>query len=87
MNEIRYLFLLSPPYSGSTAIIKFLNTSPYTMLLHPKGEGMRLVKSVWEQERWNPGKTINWKEVKNIWSKKVEQVNSLVDTVSLILEK
>jgi hypothetical protein len=88
MDQIQYLFLLSPPRCGSTAIIKILNTSPYTMLLHPKGEGLRLVESSWQDAKWwNQKKKVDWEEVKKIWKQKVQKVNQLVETVSLVLEK
>jgi len=67
--EKKYIFILSPPASGSTLLQKILSTSPHTSAF--KVEGQALVKSIlFTKDRWNPKKVIPWDLVKKTWSKK-----------------
>ena len=47
------LFILAPPYTGSTAIATLLNSSTRTMLLHEQGEGQWLIPGLCAEDRWN----------------------------------
>ena len=58
-NQPHFFFLITPPYSGSTAIAKLLNTSRKTMTLNSKGEGQWLVPGLCEKDRWNPDKEVD----------------------------
>lgn len=86
LTEPRFLFLLTPPYSGSTALAKLLNTSPRSMILEPRAEGQTLVPALLK-ERWNPEKSVDWPHVKSVWLKQFHEVNSLVDTLRVVIEK
>jgi hypothetical protein len=87
MSDPKFLFILTPSHSGSTVLIKYLNTSPYSMLLNSDGEGQWLVPSLAENDRWNPKKQIDWKTVKQTWLKKYHEINRLVGNIQVILEK
>jgi len=65
--EPLFVFLLTPPYSGSTAIAKFLATAPQIGLLQKKGEGQWLVPGLSESDRWDANKPVNYSSVKAVW--------------------
>ncbi len=83
----RFLFIITLPYSGSTAIAKLLNSIPNSMFLQRIGEGQWLVPSLCDKDRWNPDKAINWKLVRKAWLGIYNTVNQLVGTINVIIEK
>ncbi len=86
-SQPQFLFIATPPYSGSTALVRILNTSPYAMLLRSNGEGQWLVPSLHEGDRWDVNKVIDWEAVQRTWRQTVQQVNTLVGTIQVVLEK
>jgi len=87
MRNPRFLFILTPPYSGSTALSELLNTSPRSMLLNPRGEGQWLIPSLCADNRWEPGGSVDWNLVRNTWLTVYRNVNMLVGTIGVIIEK
>ena len=86
-HEPHFLFILTPPYSGSTALAEILNTSHRTMLLEPRGEGQRLVPGLYEKDRWQATKRVDCESVKSVWLHQFQYVHSLVRTVDVVVEK
>ncbi len=86
-NEPYFLFILTPPYSGSTVLCKLINTSHRTMLLNRKGEGQWLIPGMSEKDRWDPDKVICYDSVKSVWLNVYQYVQSLVQTVDVVIEK
>jgi hypothetical protein len=82
-----FFFLITPPYSGSTAIAKLLDTSQRTMLLSPNGEGQWLVPGLCEQDRWDPAKKVNYESVKAVWLSTFQKHNKLHPHVDVVIEK
>jgi hypothetical protein len=65
-----HLFVLSPPFSGSTVLWRVLNTSPnVTSLPHVRGEGQFVpaVKPMMRDDPWNPGKRLDWVFIRAEW--------------------
>jgi len=83
----KFLFILTPPYSGSTALAKVLKSSSKSMLLNERGEGQWLVPGMCEPDRWDHEKTISWDSVEAVWSARVQLVESLVGSVQVVIEK
>ncbi len=84
MKEPLYLFLLTLNNAGSTAFIKFLNTSPNTSLLWHNGEGHSLPsvhQIMFTTERWEPTREMPWEFIK---AKYLEKWNH---SSKIILEK
>lgn len=52
-DEPYFLFLLTPPYSGSTAMAQLINTSHKTMVLNKNGEGQWLIPGLSDKDRWS----------------------------------
>jgi hypothetical protein len=86
-HEPHFLFILTPPYSGSTALAQVLNTSYRTMFLEPRGEGARLIPGLSEKDRWEPTKYVNYESVRSVWLHQFQYVHSLVHTVDVVIEK
>jgi Sulfotransferase family len=83
----RFLFIFSPPYSGTTALAKILNGSSKSMLLNPRGEGQWSVPSLCGKDRWDPAKQVDWELVKRTWLEIYRSTNKLVETIEVIIEK
>lgn len=86
-DEPRFLFIITPPFSGSTALSQILNTAPGSMVLDDNGEGQWLVPALMEDDRWDPNKVIDWESVRAVWMERIGFVQSLVKNVKLVIEK
>jgi hypothetical protein len=87
MEQPKFLFIFTPPYSGSTMLAKVLNSSPSSMLLTDKGEGQWLVPTLCAKDRWNQDKVIDWEHVRKVWLALYQHVNQLVGSIDVIIEK
>lgn len=85
--EPHFLFLITPPNSGSTAMANILNTSHRTMILRPNGEGQGLVPGLFEKDRWDEKKFVNYDSVKAVWLRKYQDVRALVQNIDVVIEK
>ena len=68
----RYLFVLSPPYCGSTLLCQIIASSKHVSINNPTGtcEGQTLpgVKEIMFVDRsWDAGYQFDWDQVKEIW--------------------
>ncbi len=86
-SEPAFLFILTPPFSGSTVLAKILNTSSRSMILKERAEGQCLIPGMFSADRWNPDKYIDWESVRSVWLSKYQEVNAYVETLNLIIEK
>ena len=70
----QHLFILSPPFCGSTLLTEILSTSRNLSCNNNIGlkEGQHLPEThniLFTQDRWNPNKKIDWLVIKSIWNK------------------
>ena len=86
-NQPHILFVLSPPYSGSTALTRILNTSNHTMILQPDGEGQWLIPGLSGENRWDPDMYVNYQSVKAVWLNKYQKISQLVGDIDVVIEK
>jgi len=86
-DQPHFLFIITPPFSGSTALSELLNTSHRTMILQPRGEGQWLVPGLCEKDRWNPDKEVNFLSVKATWLSMYQQVKCLTRNIDVVIEK
>ncbi|MFL2573085.1 MAG: sulfotransferase family protein [Flavobacteriales bacterium] len=73
-NKNQYLFILSPPFCGSTLLTEILSSSKNVSCNNNIGlkEGQHLPqvhKLLFTEDRWDPNKEIDWIRIKNIWHK------------------
>lgn len=85
--EPHFLFIITPPYSGSTAIAKFLNTSERTAMLHKRAEGQWLIPGMCQDDRWESEKTINYNSVKSVWLNKYQKIRKSENVIDVVIEK
>ena len=76
MNKI-FIFILCPPFQGSTILYKLISSSPHATSLinngNGNGEGQWLLEKdgykIYKNRRWNKDFTLNMKRVKNCYDK------------------
>lgn len=86
-QQPHFLFLLTPPYSGSTAIAKLLNSACGTMLLHESGEGQWLVPGMCQDDRWDQSKQLDYQSIRATWLSQYQKTNELVGNIEVVIEK
>lgn len=62
-----YLFILCPPYSGSTVLWKLVSTSEAVSALPDEGQFLPEVKEVMRQNAWDPDLKLPWRMIKEVW--------------------
>jgi hypothetical protein len=62
-----YLFVLCPPYSGSTLLWKLLSTSANVSALPDEGQFLPELKGVMRDKPWNAEHRLPWPEIKRVW--------------------
>ena len=70
----KYLFILSPPFCGSTLLNEIISTSKKVSCNNNIGtrEGQTLPRGkdiMFTKERWNPNLELPWEHIKKIWKK------------------
>lgn len=71
MAIVENIFLLNPPFSGSTVMAKVLLTSPVTWSPSRNAEGQRVeeVTEEMRRDRWNPEVDFDWARIRAAWLK------------------
>jgi hypothetical protein len=64
-----YLFVLCPPFCGSTVLWKLLGTSPAVSSLPLEGQALEGAREFMRHEPWNPEKRMPWLKIKAAWEK------------------
>jgi hypothetical protein len=69
MERIEHIFLLNPPFSGSTAMADLLLKSPLTWSPWRNGEGQWVEEVTAEMRRdpWNPEVDFEWALIREAW--------------------
>ncbi|MCB1689945.1 MAG: sulfotransferase [Halioglobus sp.] len=62
-----YLFLLCPPYSGSTLLWKLLSTSTNVASLPSEGQFLPELKDIMRDSPWKAETALPWPEIKKVW--------------------
>lgn len=62
-----YLFVLCPPYSGSTLLWKLLSTSANVSALPDEGQFLPEVSDVMRAKPWDREHALPWPEIKRVW--------------------
>ncbi|MBA2409108.1 MAG: sulfotransferase [Gammaproteobacteria bacterium] len=63
----KYLFVLSPPYCGSTVFWRLLGTSRATSLHPGEGQSLKGVKDIMRTGAWDSATEFPWEDIKNRW--------------------
>ncbi len=86
-DQPHFLFIITPPYSGSTALSELLNSCHRTMILAPRGEGQWLVQGLCAADRWSPRKKVDYASVKAVWLRKYQEIKKLTQSIDVVIEK
>ena len=62
-----YLFVLCPPYSGSTLLWKLLSTSQNVSSLPDEGQFLPELESLMRDKPWDASHALPWPEIKRVW--------------------
>ena len=73
-NNNKHLFILSPPFCGSTLLNEIIASSKNVSCNNNIGlrEGQHLPETknlLFTDDKWDPTKNIDWKKIHNIWDK------------------
>ncbi len=87
VREPVFLFLFTPPYSGSTALAMILKSAEGHVGLNRICEGNWLVPGLSQDDRGNPEKFVDWDSVRSVWLKKLSELEKEGGEVKLVVEK
>ncbi|WOJ96511.1 sulfotransferase [Congregibacter brevis] len=62
-----YLFILSPPYSGSTVLWQLLKTSSQVSALPDEGQKLPELRNMMRDNPWDPSTTFDWDLISTTW--------------------
>jgi hypothetical protein len=63
----KFLFVLSPPYSGSTVLWRLLSSAEAVSALPTEGQMLPSVVPLLRGDHWNPEKPVPWEQVRARW--------------------
>jgi hypothetical protein len=63
----KYLFIQSPPYSGSTMLWRLLQTSASVAALPDEGQKLPELRSMMRSDPWNPDAALDWAQIDAVW--------------------
>lgn len=85
--EPHFLFIITPPYSGSTALAQILNSCKTSGFLQDQAEGQWLIPGMCTKDRWQREKYIDWESVRAVWLKKIRNIQQSHKDIEIIIEK
>ena len=62
-----YLFVLCPPYSGSTLLWKLISTSINVSSLPLEGQYLPELETLMREQPWNRDHVLPWPQIKVVW--------------------
>lgn len=65
----RYLFVLCPPYCGSTLLWKLLSTSGNVSALPKEGQFLVEVEDIMRDRPWDKTNAMPWPDIKAVWER------------------
>lgn len=86
-SQPHFLFIVTPPMSGSTAMAEVLNSSARTTLLQERGEGQWLVPGLCADDRWNSSMFVDFESVKAVWLSTYAQMQAAAPLLEVVIEK
>jgi hypothetical protein len=86
-NQPHVLFLVTPPFSGSTAIAELLRSSPFVTFLEERAEGQWLVPGLGSDQRWDADMFVDYASVQAIWLQRWQQLQAADPALRVVVEK
>lgn len=67
-HDVKWLFILTFPNAGSTALAKLILNGRNTIALTPNAEGQWLIPSLSvERDRWDPAMRVDYRKLRAVW--------------------
>ena len=88
-NEPHFIFLLTPPNSGSTAIAEVMRTSSNVSALgnnRQNGEGQWLIKALSAKNRWEKNLVVDEENLRTVWLAKCRDIQR-ASNINFFIEK
>lgn len=63
----KFLFILCPPYSGSTVLWKILQTSPVVSAMPKEGQFMPEVRGIMRNQPYDLARPMPWDRIRGVW--------------------
>ena len=62
-----YIFILCPPYAGSTVLWQLISTAQNVSPLPDEGEVLPEIKDIMRAKPWDSECSLPWKTIKDVW--------------------
>lgn len=86
-EQPHFLFIVTPPFSGSTAIAELLHSSPLVTFLQERAEGQWLVPGLCADARWDPNLAVDYTSVQAVWLKRWQLRHAADPALRVVVEK
>lgn len=87
-HEPFFLFIITPPYSGSTILAQVLNSSPHSSFLQRRAEGQWLIPGMCQlPDAWHRESPMNWESIRAVWLERAKLITEAVQNVEVVIEK
>jgi hypothetical protein len=86
-QQPHFLFIVTPPFSGSTAIAELLHSSPHIGFLQERAEGQWLVPGLCSDDRWDVDKLVDYASVQAVWLSRWQQLQAAAPALQVVVEK
>lgn len=84
---MKFIFLLSPPRSGTTVYANIFRTSRSLEFLQPRAEGQWLTSELNSDKKWDDDYRPNFQNISHAWLNKVEYIKRNNPSCRIIFEK
>jgi len=86
-QQPHFCFIVTPPFSGSTAIAELLHSSPHITFLEERAEGQWLVPELSADARWDVDLPVDYAAVQAIWLQRWQQLHAENPALRVVVEK
>jgi hypothetical protein len=86
-EQPHFLFIVTPPFSGSTAIAELLHSSAQIGFLQERAEAQWLVPGLCADARWDAGMPVDYASVQASWLARWQQLHAADSGLRVVVEK
>lgn len=86
-QQPHFCLIVTPPFSGSTAIAELLHSSAQITFLQERAEAQWLVPGLCADARWDPALPVNYASVQACWLARWQQLHEGDPALRVVVEK
>ncbi len=86
-EQPHFLFIITPPFSGSTAIAELLHSSPHVAFLQERAEAQWLLPGLCADDRWSVDMHVDYASVRAVWLQRWQQLRAADAQLQVVVEK